>query len=159
MLFTHTCMYVWKYRNCEKFLRVFPSSILVDRLRHKSAELIFGWVAVFFFCHLAVSPFPDSTFRWEQSQIQFHFSLFKYCWKSSSPIEFFLKVCAHSATINRRSSHDSSHSSKPVSSHAQRCGYRWVRHEKSMFGTGRQDLCKFFLLKMCQEAAFFKFSF
>ena len=77
LLFTHTCMYVWKYRNCEKFLRVFPSSILVDRLRHKSAELIFGWVAVFFFCHLAVSPFPDSTFRWEQGQNQFHFPLWK----------------------------------------------------------------------------------
>ena len=54
--------------SCEYFLPV-------DRLRHKSAELKFGWGCRFLFCHLAVSPFPDSTFRREQSQNQFHFPL------------------------------------------------------------------------------------
>ena len=54
--------------SCEYFLPV-------DRLRHKSAELKFGWGCRFLFCHLAVSPFPDSTFRREQSQNQFHFPI------------------------------------------------------------------------------------
>ena len=119
--------------SCEYFLPV-------DRLRHKSAELKFGWGCRFLFCHLAVSPFPDSTFRRNRAKISFTFQ-FNYCWKSSSPIEyFFLRLCAHSATIDRRSSHFS----KPVSSDAQRYGYRWVRHEKSMFKLGGKIYANFF---------------
>ena len=119
--------------SCEYFLPV-------DRLRHKSAELKFGWGCRFLFCHLAVSPFPDSTFRREQSQNQFHFPIQLPLKELLPNWILFLRLCAHSATIGRRSSH----SSKPVSSHAQRYGYRWERHEKSMFKLGGKIYANFF---------------
>ena len=119
--------------SCEYFLPV-------DRLRHKSAELKFGWVAVSFFATWQSHHFLIRPSEGNRARVSFTFH-FENCWKSSSPIEyFFLRLCAHSATIDRRSSHFS----KPVSSDAQRYGYRWVRHEKSMFKLGGKIYANFF---------------
>ena len=121
---------------------------VLDRLRHKSAELKFGWGCRFLF--LPPGSLTISWFDLQKGTEPESVSLSNSITAERAPpqLNIFLRLCAHSATIDRRSSQYSSHSSKPVSSHAQRYGYRWVRHEKSMFKLGGKIYANFFSLRI-----------
>ena len=138
--------------SCEYFLPV-------DRLRHKSAELKFGWGCRFLFCHLAVSPFPDSTFRREQSQNQFHFfnsitaerappQLNIFFWDSVRTAQQLIAALPTSLNLFHQMP-----SAMGIVGYATRnqCS-NWEARSMQIFSPQ-----EYFL--MWQEAAFFKFSF
>ena len=156
MLFTYLiCMEVQKFLGGENFLPV-------DRLRHKSAELKFGWGCRFLFCHLAVSPFPDSTFRREQSQNQFHFPIqlplkellpnWIFFWDSVRTAQQLIAALPNTLPTPLNLFHHKP-SAMGIAGYATRnqCS-NWEARSMQNFSPK-----EYFL--MGQEAAFFKFSF